>query len=336
MGGPQLGTYVTHPDQMNVLYPSNVDDSGISSTACTEMPNLGVPTEMTYTIAKIEFSTIIRELIDCTNTAGVEIDNLEYGQTLTFDKKLNDLFTKFPCYSQYDGNGQSGNGAIYREKPFLKWQRDFFFFALHTRLARLHRPFLLKGSGDTRYEYSRVACLHSTRIVIEMYPELRRVPCGHVWVVIYQLFLATVTLVMDYCYHHGDPHESERRSEILQCYEILERDSNDPVMRRGLTQLGQVIDRWRAGGEGADSRSNRKPLEQWTDANPTSSTLNQSNAYPAADNVTQTNGLSETSFIPNLEFWESTLDPYLGLDGVALFHDLDRHPGSSFDLMHTY
>ncbi|KAH8808803.1 hypothetical protein F5884DRAFT_753320 [Xylogone sp. PMI_703] len=329
MGGPQLGTYMVHPSQMNVLYPSNIYDN-FPSTTCSKILIHEIPTEMTYSIARIEASAIIRELVDASNAAGVETDDLDYGHTLIFDKKLNDLFVKFPCYYRDDDTEHSTLEAIYREKPFLKWQRDFFLFALHTRLLRLHRPFLLKERREAHYGYSREVCLHSTRLVMKMYPEMLQIPYSRIWILTYQLFLATATLVMDYCCHYNGIHQVERRSEIMQCYRLLDRDINDPALKQGLTQLSQIMDKWRATGVILDNNvQNRKVTQTWTDTNQEPSFSSLGSSHESVDANTRTSDITDPGSVP--ELWGFALDSSLDFDWTTLFHDFERYPASDFN-----
>ena len=246
MCGPQFGTYIVHTEHMDVRYPSNVDDKDISSERTYEQPFLGPPTEMTYSIAKNRLCSMVRELTDTANKSGVEIDELDYGTTLSFDKKFTDLYDELPYYLRYDDFSYGKSQAVFKERPYIEWQRHYLLFSLHTRIARLHRPFLVRGYKDHRYEYSRRVCLQSTRFVIGTEKGLPRILCGRLWPVGYHFFVACVTLVMEYCCHRDQPQAPSLKKEILNCYQILEeKEKEDPGMRQGLACLKQITSEWR-------------------------------------------------------------------------------------------
>ncbi|KIX97656.1 uncharacterized protein Z520_06434 [Fonsecaea multimorphosa CBS 102226] len=254
MTGPQQGTYIIHPDQMNVEFPSNVDDKDITADGTYDEPVLGSPTEMTFTIAKIRVSTVIRELIDTANKTKVAVDELDYEQILVFDKKLNDVYDSLPPYFRYEDASRPYVQEIYNARPYLGRQRNFLLFGLYIRLSLLHRPFLTRSYKEPRYRYSRMVCLRSARIVIDLHKAMRQVSSGRMWVVMYHVFVATTTLVMDYaCQRDDDPQAaSERKQEILNCYRILEEgEERDPEVKDGLATLKRITNEWRMRSDSA-------------------------------------------------------------------------------------
>ncbi|OQU93662.1 Fungal specific transcription factor domain-containing protein [Cladophialophora immunda] len=265
MTGPQLGTYIIHPDQMNVEFPSNIDDKDITADGNHDEPVLGSPTEMTFTIAKIRVSTVIRELIDTANKAKVNVDELDYEQILVFDKKLNDVYDTLPPYFRYEDASRPYVQEIYTARPYLERQRNFLLFGLYIRLSLLHRPFLTRSYKEPRYRYSRMVCLRSARIVIELQKAMREVSSGRMWLVMYHVFVATTTLVMDYACQRDDPQAAtERKQEILNCYRILEEvEERDPEVKEGLATLKRITNEWRMRSDSAlyGSMAKRLPDE---------------------------------------------------------------------------
>jgi hypothetical protein len=239
----QLGTYLIHPDHMNVQYPSNVDDKDIVSDGSYDQPFLGPPTEMTFLIAKIRITKIVREFTDVANQAEVGVDELDYGFIMTFDKKITDVYDSLPSYLRYDDTDRPYLHTLFKERPYLERQRALLLFGLHNSLALLHRQFLARSYRDPRYTYSRIVCLRSTRIVIEMQEVVRQSFLGRTWLVIYHLFVAATTLTMDYVYNRDNPQvAAERKREILKCYRILEEcGEQDPEVKQGLESLKRIM-----------------------------------------------------------------------------------------------
>lgn len=249
---------------MNCLLPCNADDKDITPTSIISIdltaPN-APPTEMTYSLAKVWLATIMRSFADTACAAGLEVDELEYDQVLRLDEQANACMKQLPYFFQLDDISRRRSEEIVRQRPYIGWQRELLHFGFHTRLSRLHRPFMTRGYKDPKYAYSRMICLRSARVVIELEKTMRDMgnvmhqqTTSRLWIIIHHFFMATVTLVMDYCCHRDDPRASERREEILECYRVLERNQEEsPIARKGLAHLRQVMNDWRAEGS-ADGR----------------------------------------------------------------------------------
>jgi hypothetical protein len=80
---------------MNVLPPSNLDDEDLAPDRAISRP-LSEPTEMTYSIGKIELAHAIRELVDKAGKSGLEVEEMSYDQILRFDRKFNDMLDGLP------------------------------------------------------------------------------------------------------------------------------------------------------------------------------------------------------------------------------------------------
>jgi hypothetical protein len=176
MSGPQCGTYMIQPLHMSTEWPSTVDDSAINSYGNYAQP-ADEPCEMTYTIFRIKGSIIFKEISDASWEHSCDIDSLPYNLVLEFDTKLNNLVLEYDRihakmgksnYSTLNPRSQERD----RKPYFLAIQRIVGQFGVHTRFARLHRPYLIKGTSDPRYAYSRMVCLRSSRKVIECGKEI--------------------------------------------------------------------------------------------------------------------------------------------------------------------
>lgn len=149
MSGPQCGTYIVHPSQMNVDYPSNCDDIDITATECINHP-VDVPTEASFSICKIILATEIREIVDIANSQGLELDEVDYDQILSFDQKFQTLIKGLPWYFRMDEVSKRQAEAVEKERPYIRWQRSMIHFGYNFRLARLHRPYLVRGLEDPK------------------------------------------------------------------------------------------------------------------------------------------------------------------------------------------
>jgi hypothetical protein len=280
---------------MNVLPPSNLDDEDLTPARAYSRP-LSEPTEMTYSIGKIELAQAIRELVDEAGKSGREVEEMSYDQILRFDRKFTEILNGLPWFYKMDEASRRRSAPLEKERPYIAWQRNFIHFCFHTRLSRLHRPYLAQGYKDTRYAYSRMICLRSARMVIEMEQQMRQLASGfnpdsaRLWIIVHHVFVATVTLVMDYVCHRDDPQAAERKREILNCYKTLERSQEDSaIAKRGLAQLKQVMKDWMTKSDSQIERPAALPANE-----PPRPPVAQN--YPVKAFIPKTQPLNITSF----------------------------------------
>lgn len=173
MGGARCETYMVNPQQMRVDPPTNANDCDIDSTGKYGKPS-EVPTDMTYFLFRITASTVWRELVDAAWESGFDLDELPHHVILDYDKKFRDMMTEFERVFSNTTNPLSASSrqkdstSDGQDRHTLSWQRHLGQFALHCRFCRLHRPYLVRGSQEPQYAYSRMVCLKSARKVIEL------------------------------------------------------------------------------------------------------------------------------------------------------------------------
>ncbi len=236
MSGAQCGHYNLPPNHMAVDYPSNVDDDRITPDGNYAQPD-HVHTELSYFRFRIKISKAIREMADDAWDLSCSIDELPYETILKFDKK----FSGFLTMPEYD----LPSHAAASEVRLLARQRDMVSFGTHTRLGRLHRPYLARGGIDPRFAYSRMVCLRSARTVIEIGKRMTAADdlmSLRYWCVNHHIFVATVILVMDYCFNRDEPRAKERKEEILDSFRLLEGAPGDStIANRGLWKLRRLL-----------------------------------------------------------------------------------------------
>ena len=260
ISGIPTGTYMVHPKQMNVDLPANTDDIEIEENEKYGKP-LEVFTNSTSLLFQIEISIVYREIVDSTWESGCDIDELPYELVLQFDKKLNnsiyELGRKIDAMRR---KAQEDNVSDMLEKTrileLLARQRSANNFSIHTRIARLHRPFLIRGAQDPQFAYSRMVCLRSARGVIELTRKLmasgNSLDSNKIVAFNHLIFVSTMILVMDYCFNRAEPGEIERKAEILDCFALLDnRRSDNRVASRGLHTLKELVRRRPKNWDGA-------------------------------------------------------------------------------------
>ncbi|OCT44726.1 hypothetical protein CLCR_05921 [Cladophialophora carrionii] len=256
----QLGTYLVHPDHMNVRFPSNVEDDDIRPGYNCDRPLSGPVTVMTFLIARLLIANIIQKLTDAVNKAELGGMELDYSTVMIFDKKINDTYNALPAYLHYETD-PAYLKKLFEERPYLDRQRKLLLFGLHNSLALLHRRYLARSYQYQQYIYSRMICLRSTRIVLEMQEAVRGSLLGSAWLVVYHVFIATTTLTMDYVYNRRDPRQAaERKAEILKCYRILEQcGQQDPEVKQGMESLKRTMQEWKSRADTRPARLRAHP-----------------------------------------------------------------------------
>ncbi len=237
MSGVQCGHYNIPPNHMAVEYPSNVDDERITADGNYAQPD-HVNTELSYFRFRIKIAIAIREMADDAWNCSCSIDELPYEAILQFDKK----FSSFLIDPEHDlpSQGSTSNATL------LAKQHDMVSFGTHTRLSRLHRPYLARGARDPKFAYSRMVCLRSARTVIEIGKRMMTYTDDlmslRYWCVNHHIFVATVILVMDYCFNREEPRAKARKEEILDAFRLLEGvPGESTIATRGLWKLRKLL-----------------------------------------------------------------------------------------------
>jgi hypothetical protein len=237
VGGPHEGTYLLHPSQIETFHPSNVDDEDIPTgiTHITEesysLP-LSTPTSITYFLCRIQVATLSREVTDlltpsfCTSP---DVDNSDemYNKILLLDRKYQQLLKSLPPFFQLtnrmDPNAYS---ALIKEKPYLESQRYLITFVIHTNLARLHRRFLIRGSTQPKFAYSRMQCIQSAETVLEVRNLVvsDKSVGSFTYIFLAHFFMAAVILAMDVCFNPTEIRVSQRKQDVLRACRVLEEE----------------------------------------------------------------------------------------------------------------
>lgn len=321
---------------MHVYLPSNADDAAISPDHCPDEP-LSVPTEMTYFLFRCRLSIIFHEFMDAAAEKGLGLDEVEYEQVLAFDRKINNFIDSVPYFLKTNPESRQRCVELDQQRPYLIWQRLMAQFGASTRMSGLHRPYIARGARDPKYAYSRMVCLKSARTVLEFekvmrteMPQSMMMPDpSKIWAMMYQMFFATMVLVMDYHFNKDEPRSEERIEEIMDCCRRLEAAKEvSTIAARGLEELKHVMRKW---GLLTDVSSKSTTRETRQDAG--GSAMSWSTTSP---NQTESEHLhqQETPAVNGDEFatssWMDSWDFNVELDipqWNALFQDLESRSG---------
>lgn len=240
-----------HPKQMETLRPSNVEDADIP-TGITHLAEdsysspISVPTSMSYFLQRIESATLVREIVDRLPPSyfaspGQESCDEVYDTIMSLDHKYQAHIDSLPLFFQLTISDTESYQALLKEKPYLEWQRYLINLVLHTQLARLHRPFLIRGSRNSRYEHSRDQCLRSAETVIEIRNRAMSDHSTGSFTYVLQHFLtAAIILAMDVCFNPDRDQTPHRKQQVLRACRALEEELNAKLVPSGGSAIEDV------------------------------------------------------------------------------------------------
>ncbi|KAL2810737.1 hypothetical protein BJX63DRAFT_422835 [Aspergillus granulosus] len=259
--GPNEGTYMLYPGQMETSHPSNVEDGDIpaGATRITEesySQPLNNPTSMSYSLCRIQAATLVREVIDCLPPsffASPVTDSCDeiYDKIINLDQKYHHLLQSLPPFFQLTIPEHISRETLLADKPYLEWQRYLINFIIHTQLSRLHRPFLIRGSMQHKFAYSRMQCIKSAETVIEIRNRaMSDHSVGAFTFVLQHFLMAAIILAMDVCFNPDNVQVvPQRKQYVLNACRALETELNAKTVQledgvaseSGNTSNGQLM-----------------------------------------------------------------------------------------------
>jgi hypothetical protein len=335
--GTQTETYIVHSHRMHVKLPSNADDAAISPDHCPDEP-ISVPTEMTYFLFRCRLSIIFRDFMDAAAEKGLGLAEVDYEQVLTHDSKIINLIDSLPYFLKTDPESRQRCAQLDQQRPYLVWQRLCAQFGASARMSVLHRPYIALGARDPKYAYSRMVCLKSARTVLEVekmirieMPQSLTLPDpSKMWAMMYQVFFATMVLIMDYHFNKDEPRAEERFEEIMDCCRRLDAAKEvSTIAARGLEELKHVMRKWGLltdGGVRPTSREHRQVAEVDALPWPTTSSYPVESGHLHEEDTPVMNGDGSTTDSSWIDSWDFNAE----LDVPqwnALFQDLESQSG---------
>lgn len=151
-----------HPDQIKCALPANIEDEDLVDGQPIRPQPESVRTRMSFQLAKLKFAEISQRQIWQANNN----NHPPYSFILSVDRELRKAMLELPAFFQPDNNpGPTSNDpkalVEYYEKITLS-------LAIHSRMLRLHRPWLSRGYEDERFAYSKEQCIRAARASLRM------------------------------------------------------------------------------------------------------------------------------------------------------------------------
>ena len=155
-----------------------------------------------------------------------------YANILHLDQKYQQLLKSLPPFFQLTNRMDPiAYATLIKQKPYLEPQRYLIAFVLHTNLARLHRRFLIRGSTQPKFAYSRMQCIQSAETVLEV----RNLVIGNesvgsfTYIFLAHFFMAAVILAMDVCFNPNEIRVEQRKKDVLRACRVLEEELSEKM-----------------------------------------------------------------------------------------------------------
>ncbi|KAI0875477.1 hypothetical protein GGS24DRAFT_489294 [Hypoxylon argillaceum] len=329
MSGPQEGTYSIHPNHFQVRLPKDDEDETFSPVGKNESNTGAQPTGVTFLLARIRLARSSREYTDTIPLETARLMKVPYEHIIALDQNLRDFLAELPFFFRLDNESRRKSKhleAVYTKIPMMRY---CILAAAHSRRCRLHQKFLIRVASDSRYGYSRQACLESARAVIQLYEEPRTegdspsMETARMAMAVHYTHLALVILVMDLCFNKQEADHEERKGEVLATLQMLEgARAISPLLSRSLDSVVEVLRKHQVylAGEGLTSDYEHGQT--------------QTDIFEGAGEDPSQNSLEveESSFIidPSIdEFWQNATQFEMDFDSTTwdtLFSSLDSRP----------
>ncbi|GAA6002401.1 hypothetical protein JCM10207_001101 [Rhodosporidiobolus poonsookiae] len=221
--------YILDPAQCSTPAVSNLNIDQLSTTDWRIDPHpRNVFTDSSFEYAKYCLCRASREVLQ---KLAQSSSSFTYDTVLELDAKYRTTLDELE--SALPSEGQAA------QEPVQRWKRLICLEGAHSRLVRLHRPFMAK------HEHSRRCCLESAEKVIRMDLDIIR-STNNAWFAYAHGLAAAICLFSDLfaAIDHGLPEkEIERKKEVLVlAFEVFSRsdDVTSPQLRY-VVQTGAKI-----------------------------------------------------------------------------------------------
>ncbi|RFN45224.1 hypothetical protein FIE12Z_10505 [Fusarium flagelliforme] len=231
-GSSQEGVYTIMPKFMNVKKPDHVDD--ITSGGMNLL--YGAPacmiTDTAFLLQRLRLAEICREIIDALPSMTEDTIEQDYNLIYTLSEKLQNYSHGLPDYFKLNPS-KVHNREMWRERPYIHWQRISLHLGLHARICRLNRPYHIESYANKEYFYSRTMSLASAHKVLEIRrtmdnPQTRSTfKAERYWAILQHVTTAAVTLAFDASLNPDKSGAEISRQSAMKAYQTLEKSGSD-------------------------------------------------------------------------------------------------------------
>jgi hypothetical protein len=220
------------PKFMNVKKPDHADNITSGGMNLLYRPPAYMITDTAFLLQRIRLAEICREIIDALPSMTEDTIERDYNLVYTLSEKLQNYSHSLPDYFKLDP-GKAHNREIWRERPYIHWQRINLHLGLHARICRLNRPYHIESYANKEYFYSRTMSLASAHKVLEIRrmmddPQTQSTfKAERYWAILQHVTTAAVTLAIDASLNPDKPGAEISRENAMKAYRTLERSRKD-------------------------------------------------------------------------------------------------------------
>ncbi|KAG0658849.1 hypothetical protein C6P46_005595 [Rhodotorula mucilaginosa] len=225
-------SYLLDPRQCTTPEPSNIDWSQMSITDWRIQPKpRSEYTDMSFEYAKHRSSEAYRLAFDKLLSGNTE---LSYTTILELDRMYRLILDE--CIQSLQTPANDTNTSEVTNRQRKRWMCED---GLHSRLVRLHRPFM------TQYETSRKACVESATLLLQIHRRIAIVS-RNVWFIYVHCLSAAICLFVDFfrAIDHDRPTEEieEKRANLAISLDVFgHTDQVRSPSLRVVVQTGYAI-----------------------------------------------------------------------------------------------
>lgn len=177
---------------------------------------------MSFAIQRIKLGDLCREVVDLIPISICATSTVDYQQVIALDQRFEDFLQELPVFLRNDEQSIQQSEHVVARYPAMRIQRQLLSMLAKTKRCKMHHPFLIRGSTNPRYSYSRTTSLKSARAVLE---EKRRIDLLHVnshshdryklgGYMTYHTFMATIVLVLDLCFNKKSSSDNDNGKNV--------------------------------------------------------------------------------------------------------------------------
>lgn len=326
--------YFIHPNHINVKLPKYHFDDEISLSEENESIDGPPPSGVAFLLERIRLAHLCREVADIVPLEASKAMQIPYENIIALDKKLQDFISSLPFFFKTDPESREKSRRFETVYPYIPHMRYAITNAAHSRRCKLHQRFLLRQSRDSRYSYSRLACLESACAVIEGYEDPAEFDSpayttARMGLAMHYMHLALVVMVMDLCFNRHEADGTEIKAKVRAAFQKFDDDRHiSPLPSRFLSSLRDVLQKH-------EVYLNHQPVSSSENAAGVASEINaggfsllpdiQMQPELSLDMQTAEGGL-DSSFD---EFWQFASQSEMNPDSITwdnLFAALDTRP----------
>jgi len=242
-----------NPRHMATEKPVNANDEDLVDGMKGVGQPIEQPTSMSYCLQRFRLAELCREITDSEPFAAAGVGRIPYEEIRQIDSKMTAFLSGLPSFFSLDFKADDLRETDPRRSNPITVQRYIINSLSNAARCRLHLPYLAKSSKESKYLYSRDACLAAARMVIRTERQLQNEDLPFLLMrlrssgILHCVCMAMIVLLMDLCLNRSlrVEDDQELRMEIFGAFGVLEEAKEQtPLAGRILESFYSVMQRY--------------------------------------------------------------------------------------------